>query len=129
MKSLRPIASLVAALALLVLGAPLAAAICVGGGACPCPGMASGTTDDDCEGPVFAVEMSCCAIGADPATPQPSADLPGPSATAPAVGSLSLASAVATNAAARVTKGDAALASAGRRHAVGLFTLHSAFLI
>jgi hypothetical protein len=129
-KLVRPFAALVVAAAALMLGAPLVASVCVGGDACPCPGMAAGGPSR-CAGPVVRVEMSCCRAAAEAAVPSvlalvaPAADAAAPAADLVAHFDAQLrpiSPAIATAA-------NAANARAERRHDLGIFTLHAVFLI
>jgi hypothetical protein len=124
-------ALLLALAALLAGAAPLVAAVCAGGDACPCPGMAGpglAAERGRCDGPVLTVEMGCCRVAAPAAAaPSPSA-LVGPqlAAAPPAAGEA--ARVLDAFAAARPAAG-AELARAERRSSLGLFTLHDVFRI
>jgi hypothetical protein len=130
MKLVRPshlAIALLLALALLAGGAsPLVAAVCAGGGACPCPGMAG--VGEPCAGPVLTVEMSCCADRA------PAATAPGPSAlVAPQVAAAPPAAGETQRVLAAIAAAQpasaGALARAEQRSELGLFTLHDVFRI
>lgn len=122
--------ALLLGLAVLVGGAsPLVAAVCLGGGACPCPGMADAAgIGEPCGGPVLTAEMSCCAEAAPAATaPSPSALVaPLQAAAPPAAGETERVLDAIAPAQAAVA---AELARAERRAELGLFTLHDVFRI
>ena len=128
MKLARASTALLVAFAALLFGAPLAAVMCAGAAACPCPGMTA-IDGARCPGPVFTVEMTCCKKAESTATAPASAALVAPPVAAtPPTAAAAERLLVALSAAVQAPSG-AWLARAEQRHELGLFTLHDVFRI
>jgi len=129
----RPTLSVTLVLAALAVGAPVFGTESCPGMASGCPmmteGVARAATRAHCAtGPSFAPALSCCATEAAPAPVPSDAAAPAPATTAPGVDASGVGADAGEPPLPAPTEPVADRARAERRHALGLFTLHSALL-